>query len=153
MRLLASTDGAIGRYVVAPAKGARFLGPRDRARARARERRRRVFVFLLETIGLSFLIGLAPPLRPVWYASAALCGLLVLYVALLLWLRAHPPASRAREGTEAIRAPAGPPAPARAARSVEEGMRLLRPAWNGPGPVEEDELVHVTVRRASAAGG
>lgn len=153
MRLLASTEGSGRRYVVAPAKGARFLGPRGRARARARQRRRRVFVFLLESIGLSFLIGLAPPLRAVWYASGVIAAILFAYVWLLLWMKGQDPGARIRERAAAARAPARPTALARAQRYVAGGMgRLPRPAWGGLGSAAEDDLVHVTVRRASAGG-
>ena len=78
MELLAHADvhGTSGRWIVTPRKGARLPRPPRAARARARERRRRVFVFLLESIGLSLLIGLCPPLRAVWYVSAGLGVLL-----------------------------------------------------------------------------
>ena len=82
--LLAETRRADGRWIVAPRKGAQFLGVRNRARMRARARRRRVFVFLLEVMFLTFLMGLFPPLRPFWYATSAFFGMLTLYVVLLL---------------------------------------------------------------------
>src|SRR5881396_1356539 len=91
MELLASAEvnGTTGRWIVTPRKGVRFLGPQERHRARARERRRRVFVALMEGIGLTWLIGAAPPLRVVWYASAGLGALLFVYVWLLLAIKAH----------------------------------------------------------------
>ena len=61
---IAEVHGTTGRWIVTPRKGVRFLGPDDRRRARARERRRKVFVVLLDSIVLTSLIGVAPPLRP-----------------------------------------------------------------------------------------
>lgn len=154
MRLLAEADRPAGRWIVAPAKGGRFLGPRERARARARARRRRVFVFLLESVGLTSLIGSAPPLRPVWYATGFLAGVLALYVWLLLWLKRREPAPRAGERIAASRSPGRAAAAfARAHRYVAEGVgRIPRPAWGGLGSMGDDDLVHVVVRRAGAGG-
>ncbi|HXF73948.1 MAG TPA: hypothetical protein VNO79_15230 [Actinomycetota bacterium] len=150
MRLLAQADRPAGRWIVAPAKGARFLGPRERARARARARRRRVLAFLLEAVGLTFLIGLAPPLRPVWYATGVLAGALALYVWLLLWLKGREPGPRLVASAPPGRATG---TFARAQRYVAEGVsRIPRPAWGGLGEVGDDDLVHVVVRRASAGG-
>ena len=87
MDRLAETGRIHGRWIIAPRKGAKFLGARDRARARARERRRRIFVVLLEALGLTFLMGLFPPLRPMWFATGILFGLLVAYVGMLLAIR------------------------------------------------------------------
>jgi Flp pilus assembly protein TadB len=91
MELLANAQvhGTTGRWIVTPRKGVRFLGPRERQQARARARRRRVFVFLLEAIALTLLIGIVPPLRVAWIVSAALGGLLLLYVWALLVLKAR----------------------------------------------------------------
>ena len=75
------TDRIGGRWIIAPRKGERFIGERERARARARMRRRQVFVFLLEAIGVTFLIGMVPPLRAMWVAS----GLLVIGLGLYCW--------------------------------------------------------------------
>src|SRR5437867_12660911 len=72
-----------GRWIITPRKGAAFVGPDGRARARARERRRRAVVTLLESIGLAFLIGLVPPVRPI----AALTGALVVAVGAFVGLR------------------------------------------------------------------
>jgi hypothetical protein len=72
-----------GRWVLAPRKGSRFLGPRERARRRARERRRKVFVVLLESLALATLIGIFPPLRPMLFVSAAIGTLLLVYTALV----------------------------------------------------------------------
>lgn len=71
-----------------PRQGERFLGPSSRARARARERRRRVFTVLLETVGLTALIGLFPPLRAMWILTGILLVVLGAYVGMLLRLRA-----------------------------------------------------------------
>src|SRR4051812_18630421 len=87
MEVLAETDSPRGRWIIAPKKATPFLGSHKRRVARARERRRRVFVFLLESIGITFLIGAVPPLRPVWTITALLAGLLIAYVFLLLSLK------------------------------------------------------------------
>jgi hypothetical protein len=73
-----------GRWIIAPRKGAQFLGPQGRARMRARARRRRVFFVLLEAIGFTFLMGMFPPLRAMWVVTAGLGGLFALYVFLLM---------------------------------------------------------------------
>jgi hypothetical protein len=133
MELLAQAEvhGTSGRWIVTPRKGVRFLGPRERQQARARARRRRIFAILLEAIGLALLIGIVPPLRPAWFVAGVLGGVLVLYVWMLLVLKA--------------RADAAPqPAPV-----VERPRpRVVEPP---PSPViEPDE--HVVVRATVAAG-
>lgn len=77
-----------GRWVLVPRRDERFLGPGGRARARARERRRRVFTVLFEAIALTGLIGAFPPLRAMWWVTAAFLGALVAYVYLLVRLGA-----------------------------------------------------------------
>ncbi len=81
---LRSETSQPGRWVLAPKKGARFLGPRERARMRARERRRRIFVVLLEAMALSALIGLFPPLRAMLVVTGALSFLLLAYLGLVV---------------------------------------------------------------------
>jgi hypothetical protein len=153
MELLASAEvnGTTGRWIVTPRKGVRFLGPQERQRARARERRRRVFIALLEGIGLTLLIGAAPPLRVVWYVSVGLGGLLVVYVWLLLTIKAqegHP-----NEQVRAVHAPATPrtaPTP----RYVAPGAQSrARPTFNGLGSIGEGDRVHVVVRPATVGAG
>src|SRR5262245_21374420 len=131
MELLANAEvhGTSGRWIVTPRKGVRFLGPRERQQARARARRRRVLVVLLEAIALTALIGIVPPLRAAWYATAALAGVLVLYVWVLLVMKAREAAAPPRVVAE----------PARPEPSV-----LPEPAS------EHDE--HVVVRESVAAG-
>src|SRR5262245_13617202 len=89
MELLAQAEshGTEGRWIVTPRKGVRFMGPAERNRARARERRRQVFTFLLEAIGITFLIGLVPPLRVAWAVTGAVVALLAVYVWLLLTIK------------------------------------------------------------------
>lgn len=77
-----------GRWVLMPRQGRRFLGPEDRQRARMRRRRRVVFMTMLEVIGLTTLMGLFPPLRPMLYVTAVLMVLLAVYIAVLLKIRA-----------------------------------------------------------------
>ncbi len=149
MELLASAEvnGTTGRWIVTPRKGVRFLGPQERQRARARDRRRKVFVALLEGIGLSLLIGAAPPLRVMWYASAALGGLLFVYVWLLLAIKAHE--THPREQVRGVYAPARP-ATAPTARYVADGAQSSpRPTFNGLGSIGEGDRVHVVVRGAT----
>jgi hypothetical protein len=136
MELLANAEvhGTTGRWIVTPRKGVRFLGPDDRRRARARERRRKVFVALLELIVLTSLIGLVPPLRAVWFVSAGLGAILIMYVWVLLSMK-----GRAGHPHERIRV-----------------VERLAPARSGPdGTADAPDLfddlepVHVVVREAS----
>jgi len=157
MELLAQaeTHGGPGRWIITPRKGARFVGPSERKRARARERRKKVLTFLLEAIGITFLIGLAPPLHVMWAVSAALGLVLVAYVWLLLSIK-HRAAMSPHERTAA--ANARPRAAARVAataqRYVAEGRSAFaRPAFNGLGSLGEGDSVHVVVRPASQAAG
>jgi hypothetical protein len=150
MELLAQAEvhGTNGRWIVTPRKGVRFLGPKERQRARARHRRRQVFVFLLESIGISFLIGLVPPLRAIWSVTIVLVAMLTVYVWLLLSMKA-----READPHERIRA-AQEPRTSRAPlpeRFVADGrMGWARPTFNGLGGVAEGDRVHVVVKPASA---
>jgi hypothetical protein len=83
MELKTDSTHQPGRWVLAPKKGTRFVGPRERARLRARERRRRVVVVLLEAIGVSALIGIFPPLRSMLVLTAVLAVLLLGYLGLV----------------------------------------------------------------------
>jgi hypothetical protein len=153
MELLAHAEvhGTSGRWIVTPRKGVRFLGPHDRQRARVRERRRRVFVFLLEALAITFLIGLVPPLRPIWYATAVIGGLLVLYTWALLTIKARGAAHHPHEQARAARVPAAP-TPARP-RYVADGVGATpRPVFNGLGTLGEGDRVHVVVKPAEALG-
>jgi hypothetical protein len=146
MDLLADTDHG-GRWIVTPRKGMAFVGPKERAKERARLRRRRVFVFLLETIGLTALIGMVPPLRSMWYATAVLLGLLGAYVWLLVSLRAREAhgASLAPRATER-------PSPARRRYAADGASRTARPAFNGLPALAADDLVNIVVRPAKRVG-
>jgi hypothetical protein len=154
MELLAQAEtyGTEGRWIVTPRKGMRFLGQAERSRARARERRRHVLTFLVEAIGISFLIGLVPPLRVMWTATGVLVALLIAYVWLLLTIKHKAAAFRGapdpRESTRAAKAPArrvAAPSP----RYVAGGQSgWARPTINGLGTVGEGDRVHVVVRPA-----
>ena len=85
-----------GRWVLVPQKGRRFLGPQDRQRMRFRRRRRAVFMTLLELCGLTFLMGLFPPLRPMLVGTVILGIVLVAYAVLLVKVRAEE-SSRVRD--------------------------------------------------------
>jgi hypothetical protein len=74
-----------GRWILSPRRGARFLGRHHRARLRARERRRRVYLFLLELIGVTGLIGMFPPLRGMLAVTAFVGFFLVAYTGLVIW--------------------------------------------------------------------
>jgi Flp pilus assembly protein TadB len=130
MELLAQAEvqGTSGRWIVTPRKGVRFLGPRERQQARARARRRQIFVLLLEAIGLSLLIGVVPPLRVAWIVSAALGGLLLLYVWALLVIKARAAA-----------------APVRVVRSDPSPLHRVDPPAHEPG-----QHVHVLAGAAGA---
>jgi hypothetical protein len=148
MDLLAHVDGRRhGRWIITPQKGL-SLDHRERARAHVRERRRKVFVFLLEAIGLTFLVGLLPPLRIAWGLTAVLGGLLAVYVWMLLSIKARARNDRTMGGVRAAKAPAGPVAPAAdpAPRyRAEAATRAPRPTFNGLGALGEGDTVHVVV--------
>lgn len=148
MELLAET-GRSGRWIVTPRKGTPFIGAEARARRRARERRRRIFVALLEGIGLTFLIGLVPPLRAIWYATALLLAFLGAYVWLLLWLKQEDPRARALERARLVRVPDSPVVP-RTRYVTDASSRTPRPAVNGL-VVDPADPVRIVVRPASAA--
>jgi hypothetical protein len=114
-----------------------------------------VLTVLLETIGITFLIGLVPPLRALWVASAAISAFLVLYVWLLLSIKQR---AAILPHERAAAANARPSAAARVAatahRYVAEGRSVFaRPAFNGLGSVGEGDRVHVVVKPAGQAVG
>jgi hypothetical protein len=88
-----------GRWILSPRRGSRFVGSHARSRERARERRRQVFVFLLEAIGLTGLIGLFPPLRGMLVITAIFGVILLAYTVLVLQMKrgAAPARSEAEE--------------------------------------------------------
>jgi hypothetical protein len=146
MDLLADTEGnGQGRWIVTPRKGVAFVGARERAKARARERRRRLFVFMLESIGLTFLIGLVPPLRAMWYGTGGLFALLGVYVWLLLSTRAH--AQRHAVGARDVVVPEQA-RPVRERYATDAGAGTPRPAFNGLAVLGGDDLVNIVVRPA-----
>lgn len=151
MELLADTeDNGRGRWIVTPRKGVAFVGTRERAKERARERRRRVFVLMLESIGLSFLIGVVPPLRAMWYATGVLLVLLGAYVWLLVSTKAHG-GPVARRGARSEAAEGGRPAPHGVA--PDAGRRTPRPAVGGLAAFAPDDLENIVVRRAGRRVG
>jgi hypothetical protein len=120
-----------GRWILSPKRSARFVGPGARARMRARERRRRVIVVLAEAIGITLLIGLFPPLRPMLYIAGFLFVLFVVFLAASLRV-----AVRERSG-----APARPRL--RPAQAFERNLIVLPEAL----PESEDvRSVRVAVR-------
>ena len=106
-------------------------------------------------LGLSFLIGLFPPLRGMWIATALIAALLAAYVWMLVMAKQEG-AGQDGAGQD------------RAARGLEPGPRVAAPAlvpvpvrqperersWAGPAPYGDygqlaaDDLVHVVVYRS-----
>ena len=155
MGRLADTERSSGRWIVAPRKDVRFMGGEERARCRTIARRRRFFVVLLEALGLSFLIGLFPPLRGMWIATALIAALLAAYVWMLVMAKqegaGHDGAGqdRAARGLEP-----GPPVAAPAPVPVPVRQPERERSWAGPAPYGDygqlaaDDLVHVVVYRS-----
>ena len=150
MELLAQTEvHSNGRWIVTPRKGMPFVGTAERQRSRARERRKQVFTFLLESIGISFLIGLVPPLRVVWDVTAVLGVLMGLYIWLLLAVKSQRQSVPVHDQARAARSPADRPAHVANTRFVAEGRSTwARPTFNGLGTMSESDRVHVVVRHA-----
>lgn len=153
MELLAQAEaqGASGRWIVTPRKGARFVGTAERKRVRARDRRRQVFTFLLESIGITFLIGVVPPLRQVWTVTMVLGVLLGIYVWLLLAMKQQATQAHPHDQARAAQARASTrmrPAPVR--HAAEGRSTWARPTFNGMGTLGESDRVHVIVRPADA---
>ncbi|HEX5626945.1 MAG TPA: hypothetical protein VFY08_02885 [Actinomycetota bacterium] len=147
MDLLAETESP-GRWIVTPRKGTTFIGLRARAQARARERRRRVLIVLIESLVLTALIGLVPPLRAMWYATATLLVLLAGYVWALLTMKAQADAHHpARPRETAATAPASP-RPTRQRYAADASNRTARRSFNGL-PAFGDDLVNIVVRPAA----
>jgi hypothetical protein len=97
-----------------------------------------VFVALLELIVLSALIGIVPPLRQVWYVTAGLGGVLVLYVWVLLSIKGRVTMVRQPARPASAMHPVATPSFAVAAPLPDEGIFDF-----------EDDAVHVVVREAS----
>lgn len=147
MDMLAETESQ-GRWIVTPRKGTTFIGLRARAQARARERRRRVLVVLIESLVLTALIGIVPPLRAMWYATATLFVLLAGYVWALLSMKARADAhDPARPRETAATAPASP-RPTRQRYAADASNRTARRSFNGL-PAFGDDLVNIVVRPAA----
>jgi hypothetical protein len=148
----AHAHGTPGRWIVTPRKGARFIGEAERRRARIRDRRRRVLVFLIEAIGVTFLMGLVPPLRVFWNLTIAMAILLGAYVWVLISIRRRTVVDP-REAARNAKVP-GDRAAAFAARYVIEGRNgHPRETFNGLEGLAESDRVHVVVRPASELVG
>ena len=103
--LLLAALGIIWVAFLLPTGRTRFVGTAERKRARARDRRRQVFTFLLESIGITFLIGLVPPLRVLWTATASLGVLLAMYTWLLLAMKHQHPQAHPHDQARAAHQP------------------------------------------------
>jgi hypothetical protein len=151
MNMLAETESQ-GRWIVTPRKGTTFVGRRARAQARARERRRRVLVVLIESLALTALIGLVPPLRAMWYATAILLVLLGGYVWVLVTMRMRTAEARGpARAHEVAAAPATATArfrPARQRYAADASNRTARRSFNGL-PALGDDLVNIVVKPAA----
>ena len=145
MDMLAET-GSQGRWIVTPRKGTTFIGRRARAQVRARERRRRVLMVLIESVALTALIGLVPPLRAMWYATGSLLVLLGAYVWALLAMKTRSDSARDLRPHEAA-APV-PTSPARQRYAADASSRTARRSFNGL-PAFGDDLVNIVVRPAA----
>jgi hypothetical protein len=148
MDLLAGTESQ-GRWIVTPRKGTTFIGRHARAQVRARERRRRVLTVLIEALVATALIGLVPPLRSMWYATALVLMLLGAYVWALLTMKARADHARSPAQPVAEAVPVAS-APARHRYAADAGNRIARPAFNGL-PAFGDDLVNIVVRPAAQA--
>lgn len=149
MNMLAETESH-GRWIVTPRKGTTFVGRRARAQARARERRRRVLVVLIESLALTALIGLVPPLRAMWYATAILLVLLGGYVWALVTMRMRSAEARgpARHEAAAAAPATARSRPARQRYAADASNRTARRSFNGL-PALGDELVNIVVKPAA----
>ena len=146
MDMLAETESP-GRWIVTPRKGTTFIGLRARAQARARERRRRVLMVLIESLVLTALIGLVPPLRAMWYATGTLLVLLVGYVWALLTMKARADAHDPARPRETAATALSRPRPARQRYAADASNRTARRSFNGL-PALGDDLVNIVVRPA-----
>jgi hypothetical protein len=147
MDLLAETESP-GRWIVTPRKGTTFIGLRARAQARARERRRRVLIVLIESLVLTALIGLVPPLRAMWYATATLLVLLAGYVWALLTMKAQADAHHPARPRETAATATASPRPTRQRYAADASNRTARRSFNGL-PAFGDDLVNIVVRPAA----
>ncbi len=146
MDMLAET-GSQGRWIVTPRKGTTFIGRRARAQARARERRRRVLMVLIESVALTALIGMVPPLRAMWYATAFLLVLLGGYVWALITMKARSDGAGGQVQPHEAAVPA-PSRPARQRYAADASSRTARRSFNGL-PALGDDLVDIVVRPAA----
>jgi hypothetical protein len=150
MEILAETErGGRGRWIVTPRKGMAFVGRKERAKERARQRRRRVFGVMVESIGLTFLIGLVPPLRAMWYATGGLLALLGVYVWLLVSMKARAVRATSFDG------PAQPAERGRVPRhryAADAASRTPRAAFNGLAALGADDLANIVVKPAGRVG-
>lgn len=146
MDMLAET-GSQGRWIVTPRKGTTFIGRRARAQVRARERRRRVLMVLIESVALTALIGLVPPLRAMWYATGSLLVLLGAYVWALLAMKTRSDSAREDLRPHGAAAPV-PTRPARQRYAADASSRTARRSFNGL-PAFGDDLVNIVVRPAA----
>jgi hypothetical protein len=148
MDILADTEGE-GRWVVTPQKGVAFVGIRERHRARILDRRRTVLAFLVEATGITFLIGLLPPLRGMWIATSAFGLVLFGYCWLLIRLKmiesgSHGVATQVA-GNHRVGGVAGSGGVAGEKYVADRTGRVARPSYAGLATFSEED-VHVVLR-------
>jgi hypothetical protein len=108
-------------------------------------------VVLIESLALTALIGLVPPLRAMWYATAILLVLLGGFVWALVTMRMRSAEARgpARPHEAAAAAPATARSrPARQRYAADASNRTARRSFNGL-PALGDELVNIVVKPAA----
>lgn len=101
---------------------------------------------LIESVVATGLIGLVPPLRAMWYATAVLLVLLGAYVWALLAMKARSPMTDGRARASEARAQGV--RPPRKRYPADASNRPARRALNGL-PAFGDELANIVVRPAA----
>jgi hypothetical protein len=105
---------------------------------------------LIECLVLTALIGLVPPLRAMWYATATLLVLLGGYVWALLTMKARADAHDPARSRETAATTPASPRPARQRYAADASNRTTRRSFNGL-PAFGDDLVNIVVRPAAEA--
>jgi hypothetical protein len=107
-----------------------------------------VLVVLIESLVLTALIGLVPPLRAMWYTTAFLLVLLGGYVWALVTMKARADTNDPARPREAAATAPASPRPARQRYAADASNRTARRSFNGL-PAFGDDLVNIVVRPAA----
>jgi hypothetical protein len=113
-----------------------------------------VLTFLLEACGLTALMGMFPPFRPMFYATGIFLTLLVGYLGILVWIK-EAQKDRARHMRHALGTAVARYRPQHAAPTAANGNghatgpegRSTHPIYNRLGFLDSQEGVHVRIRR------